>query len=400
MLERQRIRDGVWLGVATALLTTASFYYGAVWFVCLGVVLIGDMLMRRWPRRRWWATVGAAGAISLVLIGPIAYVYASFHSRVGFVRDPTGQSLRPLDFVTPAPGSVVHGDLFDWAIAQQPFAAIEHGFFLGFAVIALALVGTLLFGVDLWAARDDPDRAPRHRREIALLGLAGVTGLVLAIGTTALGVRLPLHFLREWVPGFDAIRAASRLAVPFSLAVSIMAAWGLNRLLRGRSTEVLVLTVALVTSVVLAELYVEPLRADVETKPPVIEALERRPPGAVVELPMRETFDAAFALMEGPRLLSSFGDWRPRFNGFSGSHPTGYMDYVPALNRFPDGDALEALAELDLRYVVLHGAESRSDETYAFDEIAMMVQGLPESVVVERSGDSWLIDLGEGSQGS
>ena len=49
LLERQRVRDGVWLGVCSALLTTASFYYGAIWFVCLGVVLLVDVFRLRWP---------------------------------------------------------------------------------------------------------------------------------------------------------------------------------------------------------------------------------------------------------------------------------------------------------------------------------------------------------------
>ena len=392
LLERQRVRDGVWLGVCSALLTTASFYYGAVWFVCLGVVLLVDVFRLRWPGRGWWASVGWAAALSIVLIGPFAYVYGSFQSEVGFLRDPTGFELRPLDFVTPAPGSVVYGDLFQWSIARQAPAAVEHGFFLGFAVIALAAIGIVMF------ATDPDNRAGVHgerriRYELMLLMIAGLVSLTVAIGTHLFGVPLPLHFLREWVPGFDAMRAVARLAVPLSLAISIMAAWGLNRMLRGRTPDVAVLVIALVTSVVLAELYVEPLTTAIAARPDVMEALAGSPEGAMVELPMREVFDAEFALGEGPRLLASLGDWRPRFNGFSGSVPDGYMDYVEVLNRFPDDGSIRAVDELGLRYVVLHGGASHTDLTYSFEEIETALGSLPDDATFDRYGDSWLVDM-------
>ena len=392
LLERQRVRDGVWLGVCSALLTTASFYYGAVWFVCLGVVLLVDVFRLRWPGRGWWASVGWAAAVSIVLIGPFAYVYGSFQSEVGFLRDPTGFELRPLDFVTPAPGSVVYGDLFQWSIARQAPAAVEHGFFLGFAVIALAAIGIVMF------ATDPDNRAGVHgerriRYELMLLMIAGLVSLTVAIGTHLFGVPLPLHFLREWVPGFDAMRAVARLAVPLSLAISIMAAWGLNRMLRGRTPDVAVLVIALVTSVVLAELYVEPLTTAIAARPDVMEALAGSPEGAMVELPMREVFDAEFALGEGPRLLASLGDWRPRFNGFSGSVPDGYMDYVEVLNRFPDDGSIRAVDELGFRYVVLHGGASRTDLTYSFEEIETALGSLPDDATFDRYGDSWLVDM-------
>jgi hypothetical protein len=392
LLEHQRVRDGVWLGVSSALLTTASFYYGAIWFVCMGVVLLVDVFRLRWPVRSWWRSVGWAAVVSVVLIGPFAYVYGSFQSDGGFLRDPTGFELRPLDFVTPAPGSVVYGDLFDWSIARQTTGAVEHGFFLGFAVLALAAIGMVIFTTDRrWRGGVPGER--RVRYELLLLIVAGLVSLFVAIGTHLFGLPLPLQFLRDWVPGFDAMRAVSRLAVPLSLAISVMAAWGLSRLLRGRTPDVAMLTIALVTSVVLAELYVEPLTTEIAPRPDAIEALAASPQGAVVELPMREVFDAEFALDEGPRLLASLGDWRPRFNGFSGSVPDGYMDFVTVLNRFPDDNAIRAIGELGFRYVVLHGGLSRTDITYSFDELETRLGSLPDNARVDRYGDSWLVDL-------
>ena len=393
LLEHQRVRDGVWLGVCSALLTTASFYYGAIWFVCLGVILMVDVFRIRWPGRAWWGSVGWAAAVSMVLIGPFAYVYGSFQSGGGFLRDPTGFALRPLDFVAPPPGSVVYGDLYLWSLARQTPGGVEHGFFVGFVVMALAVVGALWFVADLHTRRRVTNGDSRRSYELILLMAAGVASLSVAIGTHLFGIPLPLHFLREWVPGFDAIRAASRLAVPLLLAISITAAFGLSRLLRGRAPHVAFVVIAFVTTVVLAELYVEPLTTDVAAKPEVIEALARSPEGAVVELPMREVFDPEFALDEGPRLLASLGDWRPRFNGFSGSHPDGYMDYVSVLNGFPDAGSIDAIDDLGIRFVVLHGGAERTDITYSFNEIESALSSLPDDAMFERYGDSWLVEL-------
>ena len=262
LLEHQRVRDGVWLGVCSALLTTASFYYGAIWFVCLGVVLLVDMFRLRWPGQGWWASVGWAAALSIVLIGPFAYVYGVVSVRGRVSSRPERVRAATPGLRDPGPGL---------RAVWRPVPVVDRPADAGWG-------GTWLlprFRCD--CPRRDWNRDVRHglrtsgrgttanvgvRYELMLLMIAGVVSLSVAIGTHLFGVPLPLHFLREWVPGFDAMRAVARLAVPLSLAISIMAAWGLNRLLRGRTPDVAVLVIALVTSVVLAELYVEPLTTD------------------------------------------------------------------------------------------------------------------------------------------
>ncbi len=392
MLEFQRSRDGIWLGMCSALLVTSSFYYGAIWFVCLTAVLLADWVRLRRPGRNWWSTLGVAGAVSAVLIGPIAYVYASFQSQVPFVRDTAGFGLQLLDFLTPPPGSVLYSGLFDWATERRGAGLVEHGFFLGFVVITLAASGAVMFTAE-FRNRTRVSSIDRQRLEMTLLWLAGVVALSLSIGAEVGGVPMPLQFLRAWVPGFDAIRAASRLAVPTLLAISMMAAWCLGRLIRSRSREVGILVVAIVMAAVLAELYVRPIQSVVAARPAVIEVLASSPAGAVVELPMRETSDARFSFLEGPRMMASLEDWRPRFNGFSGGYPVGYLQYIRIMNQFPSPEALDAMKTLAIRYVVLHGAETRTDGTFSFAEIDDVLDRIPPSASIEQSGDSWLVDL-------
>ena len=397
MLDRRRIRDGVWLGVCTCLLTTAAFYYGAIWFVCMGAIVIADLVRRRWPDRAWWRSVGVAAAISAVVLGPLAIVYSSFQTDVSFFRDPIGFELRPLDFLTPAPGSVVFSGLSDWATARRDTGPVEHGFFMGFVIPVLALggAGSLLTGSV--AQRRDRTRLERNQVEMWWMILAGSVAVSIAIGPRLFGVPLPLHFLREYVPGFDAMRAVSRLAVPALLTTSLLAAWCLGRLVHRRSLEARLLILAIATSVVLVEMYVEPMNVPVPAPSSLNAALMNEGDGAVVELPMRQTLDAEFAIIEGPRLLASIGDWRPRFNGYSGDVPPGYMEFVERLNRFPSADSLETLQDLNIRYVILHGNEVSSESAYSLTDIQERLGRLSTSIEYRRYSDAWLVDLEPGS---
>jgi hypothetical protein len=397
MLDRRRVRDGMWLGVCTCLLTTAAFYYGAIWFVCMGVIVIADLMRRRWPDRAWWRSVGVAAAISAVVLGPLAYLYSSYQTDVSFVRDPTGFELRPLDFLTPAPGSVVYSGLSDWATARRDTGPVEHGFFMGFVIPVLALGGAASLLTGSLAQRRDGARLERKQIEMWWMILAGTVAVSIAIGPRLFGVPLPLHFLRQYVPGFDAMRAVSRLAVPALMTTSLLAAWFLGRIVRRRSLEARVLILALVSSVVLVEMYVEPMNVPVPAPSSLNAALFNEGDGAVVELPMRQTFDAQFATIEGPRLLASIGDWRPRFNGYSGDVPPGYMELVERLNRFPSAAALETLEDLDIRYVILHGNEVSSESAYSFADIQEMLSRLSTSIEYRRYSDTWLVDFDPGT---
>jgi Dolichyl-phosphate-mannose-protein mannosyltransferase len=393
MLERRRVRDGVFLGVSTALLTTASLYYGAIWVVCLCLILVADAVRIRWPDRSWLLAGGSAIGVSTLLIGPIAYVYGEFQSRVPFVRDPTGFGIRPLDFLTPAPGSLLYPNLFEWATARQPGSVVEHGFFLGFAVLSLAVAGGMMFVLTM--RRPNNARLGRANREIAYLALAGAVSLVIALGPSVHGIRMPFSLFHDFVPGFGSIRAVSRLAVPALLTAGVLASWLLAKLTGRLSTDTALLVVTGVVAFALLEMFVRPMPSTVEATPDVMVRLSEAPPGAAIELPMRQVFDAKYALIEGSRMLSSLGDWRRRFNGYSGAAPPGYLDVIEEVSRFPQPSAIRVLKDLHIRYVVLHGEgdSKESDAAYSPEEIMGIVSSLPASTSATQAGDSWLVDL-------
>jgi 4-amino-4-deoxy-L-arabinose transferase-like glycosyltransferase len=392
-LERRRTADGVWLGLCTALLTMSAVYYGAIWFICLIVVIAVDLVRIRRPDKDWWRTLISAGVVVALLVGPYAYVYASFQSRIPYVRSVDGLGLNPIDFLTPAPGSVVYAGLSRWATARQPTGVFEHGFFIGFVIMALALGGAILITRSI-LSRKERGSGSRARYEISLLAAAGAVSMLLAIGPEVLGLPMPFRLLQSWVPGFDKLRPVSRLAVPALLAAAMLAAWCLQRLLSRSSPELKRLAVGLVASAVLLEMWVTPLKAEVPAPEPIRQLLlAEDPQGAVLELPMRQTIDPRFPFVEGPRLLASIGDWRPRFNGYSGGLPPEYPADVQTLSQFASAPALERVDELGIRYVILHGAETPTEAAYSFAQVDDILGSFPDGSSIIRAGDDWLIDL-------
>jgi len=391
-LDRRRTSDGVLLGLCTALLTTAAVYYGAVWFVCLGVVIVVDLVRIRRPGRDWWRTLAAAAAVVILLVGPLAYLYASFHSRVPFHRDVDGLGLNPIDFLTPGPGSLVYAGLSDWATARQPTGNVEHAFFMGFVTMALALGGMILFLKSV-LNKEERSSGSRSRYELGLLAAAGIASMLIAIGPEVLGLPMPFAILRAFVPGFDKLGAVSRLAVPALLAFAVLAACCLERLLSRRSPAQRLGAVCLVASLVMLEMWVTPLRAEVPAPAPIRQVLAGATEGAVLELPMLPNTDPQFAFVEGPRLLASIPDWRPRFNGYSGGIPPEFPADIETLSRFPESGALDRIDALGIRYVVLHGADAPSNASYSIAQVDDILASLPKSSVVIRAGNDWLIDL-------
>lgn len=401
-LERQRVTDGVYLGISTALLTTACLYYGSIWLLSLPFVVLVDLSRRRRPPHGWWAAMGTAALVSGALIGPFAYAYAKFQKEVGSSRIATeSDGLKLLDMVTPAPGSLLYQGLNESTSARLPGGAVEHGFFLGFTILALALGGLVLVLAGRGTILRDRGAAARSESatwEVRYLCIVGLVSVVIGIGPALLGIPMPFALVQKFVPGFDGIRAVSRLAVPALLCLTVLAALFLQWLLRDRSRTVQVTLVVITSVLVLLEGAVRPIRAEVDTRPETIairEALLLASDGAVVELPMREVADAGFAFVEGPRMLASVGDWRYRFNGSSSALPPGYLEDILVLNTFPSLEARERIVERGLRYVVLHGAEVGSDHAYTFDHVAEVLQLLPAETSWERHGDSWLVDFGD-----
>jgi hypothetical protein len=210
---------------------------------------------------------------------------------------------------------------------------------------ALARLAVPRFRPALARARDAVRRVLEPR-----LGLdAGFYALLLVLSVWAsLGPAWWLYkALYRLLPGFDLIRVPSRIGVLTLLAVAVLAAIGLDRLLERLNERRRVAAGGAVILLLLAELAAFPLDA----RPYEIEA----PEFTVVELPVADPANAVqFARLNSRYMLHSMLHWQPIVNGYSGIVPPRHERLFRILTAFPDTASLSELEALGVRYAVLH----------------------------------------------
>ena len=383
VIAGRRRRDVIWLGVTAGLQALSSVYYGIIGGLALvvgGVVLaIG---VGRWRSGAIARRLVAAGALAALLVAPVALVYWRVGQREGFGRNlyEAGRNAAYVaSYLQVPPGNVVYGrtDLLRQRDAPgetaPPHTGPERELFPGFVLIALAIAGAWLG----W-------RADTRPTVLAMIAIAAL-GFVLSLGPD--GIRPLYAAFHRFVFGFQAIRAPARFSVLVLFGVCTLAAIGWRELsvrahgvwplrtqrrinhesheehegqiakkdswfgcsnlrvlrdLRGYRGFVLFALAALEWVHVPPSLApAPPLHTDIG------QWLKGAPePGAVAILPL--DLDIAST----PAMVQSLEHRRPIVNGYSGQRPSFYGPLVDALNTFPSGDALLALRESGVRFVV------------------------------------------------
>ena len=432
MLEGRRLVTAFVLGLCGSALILSALYYGAVYALSIGVMLLGYLAAKRFrPGPGLLRCLAVAGMTTAVIVLPFAvpYVRAQHQPNLRRPMDPTtGLNLR--DVVSPATGSRLYPALDRLAKPGD----VEHRFFPGFATAALAGVGLVGLAVgavgavgataggrrsgrrrrpvsgDRYRADGDGDRVRERGRDfpvpadrilyVWLLGAAAAAAVVLALGPTVAGVPAPYRFFYHHVPGFAGTRITSRFAVMALLAGAMLAAIGLQWLTRRLPTVLQAGAALAVVVVLLFELSASIPMARLPTSPAqlaVYHELARRPNGAVVELPIEDprVHPDAWPYVEAPRLVYSTIDFKPRLNGYSGGLPVTYFDDLDALQGFPRPASLDRLRVRRVRFVVVHVGTENGFPDFTEAEAAQVVAGLPLTARAERYGDAYLIDLGQ-----
>jgi len=75
------------------------------------------------------------------------------------------------------------------------------------------------------------------------------------------------------------------------------------------------------------------------------------------------------------RMLRSRAHWHPLVNGYSGHWPNDYRANREALNQFPDSTALDTIARLGVRYVMIDVKRYKPDDLAALQAQA---EALPQ----------------------
>ncbi len=213
--------------------------------------------------------------------------------------------------------------------------------FPGFVVTLLALAGAAQL-------RSKGSVAPRETLGfyITLAGLA----LWMSFGPKAGLYTVVFHV----IPLFSWMRAPSRFAVVFVLALAMLAGFGVEWLVRRRSKAVILTIGAGLAVLACVELATFPLPLSTRPIPAIYDTLAKLPRGVVAEFPFyadRQSYHAHTLYM-----FYSTRHWQPMLNGYSDYIPPDFRRLATKLATFPDDESIAMLRARDARYVVVHRA--------------------------------------------
>jgi len=399
----ERVRRGgrgdarYWVGVGLCVVLQAlsALYYAA--FLSVALALLFLIQLRRSPRARvrplLLGAVTTAACCALAL-APFVAPYIRVERQLGGSRG-LGQvvyfaaDLR--DFLHSVDLSVLYG----WsghALGVRPTDALQY-LWPGATALALALWGlksrwSMVDGrwsmaAVRWKARstgarhvsgdDHRPSAIDHRPSSYALLLAASAVLCLGPFLKVWGVRtaLPLPYLLLYpLPGFAGLRDPARFGAIYTLALAVLAAYGMAALLRalpGRnaidwerrlaSRRRGLLVATLLCLAVLAESWIRPLPVMPvpvgAAVPPVYHWLAARPFAPVLELPIGLDNKTVWAEQAQMMLFATY-HWRPIVNGTGGFAPPGYVRDAATYMSFPSPAALRLLRARGVRYVIVH----------------------------------------------
>lgn len=381
-LSRRRWRDFLAFSACLALQALSSFYYAFFFSLAIALFVVYFGLLKR---REIGADVAlkfvVAGALAAALVLPFSLPYFRAQALYSFSRslDETKDlSATFQDYFAAPPSNLLYGHITAPLTSRSKWP-VEHFLFPGLLAPLLALAGVvriLGFPAGSSGASVSTEVMPIDRRfglhiEISAMEsqayylLLAILAFVLSLGPTLrlfgkdTGVPLPYAFLYDFVPGFTALRVPTRFDVLVMLALSVLAGYGLARILRslarsGIARVFRTVCAAAAVGIVVAEYASIPLPiVPVDTGgsvPFVYQWLAKREPAAVVaELPSDEVQDFRY------EYFSTY-HWHPILNGQSGFVPPGYAEVSARINAFPGSAAIEDLRALGVRYVVVHGA--------------------------------------------
>ena len=323
---------------AQALTSIYNTLFLAVMLAVVGAVVLGAEW--RWLPKRL-PGLALAVLVSGVLAAPAAIAHLRASEIVGerSRADAENGSADWWDFLSSSPSNHAYGD---WT---SRWGRTERRLFPGALVLALAAVA-------LWP----PLSVTRLAYAVALLVMVDV-----ARGFN--GWTYP--FLYDLFFVFRSLRVPARMAMTAGLPLAVLAGFGLARLLSYVPSGRYLPIAAVLVGVVIVESWAGPLAlASVPRFPPetyadlladkgeppratIIRRQSDRAPVVVLELPINQD-DPTF-------MYYSTFHWQTLVNGYSGFYSGRYVMLHDTLTRFPSYQALEELARLQTRYVVIHG---------------------------------------------
>jgi hypothetical protein len=350
-------------------------YYAVLLVLVVVPFLVVWLAQRRFrPGPRFWAGMGGAAGLALVLVAPTLPAYVRLQGSGQFARDSRAiGGAHPSDFWR-LPPSLLYRAVFQ--VGSTP--RYDHGdFYPGLVLLALVVVAALgAFGV--LGVRRDPLGIGAGSRWRWPLAAGAMPCVALMVGPNApAGLSWGYDLLRAAVPGVASLRDLDRFWVWPLLGLALVAGVGARRLLAGFNGRAGATVVAVLIVLAWAELlYRPPLRA-VDLGPSAVaanRALQGLPAGPVFELP--EPIGPSFTYVTANRELRSLIDLHPRVDGYSGNVPPETFRVEILASRITVAELVPVMRAYGVRYLVLHASPRPCSAGYSPDEMTAITASL------------------------
>ncbi len=310
-------------------------------FLALALTLLfgGALISRRLTPVSVVRDCGLAGILILLVNLPFVIPYYQVRQRVGLTRlieDALGYAPSFGSwFLSPTRTQVLLTSSL--APLRADVESANASLFPGFTFLALAAAG----GVALLRRGES-----RTTAALFMAGLATVTFWL------ALGPSFGLYRLGyAMIPGFDLIRVPSRFFLLTVIALSALAALGLDRVRRPALAWALIAAAALEC----APVPWDAPHGPIETPPIDAWLAAQAKPFRVVELPIPLPDNSVRqARFHSEYMIHGAAHWQPMVNGYSSLVPPLHLNLYRELYDFPTEKGLAELQDLKVGYVIVH----------------------------------------------
>jgi hypothetical protein len=352
-LDSGRLSDGMLTGLALALQSLCSLYYGIFLASYLAIVVpIALLAAKASSRKRAVAALLAGAIVTALVVLPYTRPYFASRDAVGErqIEEITRYSATWSNYLATPPANTWYGGI------TGNLGTSERRLFPGIAVLLAGLFA-------LWPP-------------VSWLRVGYGAGLLFAI-EAARGYRGWLYpWLHDHVLPYQGLRVPARFGIVILLSLGVLGGCGLARLLaRVRRSAWRRVVGVVAVALLLMEYRTDPLNLmPLPASPPNVYAwLQRQPPAVVLELPV-STPDRLDFIHDAWYMYFSTYHWQRIVNGYSGFYPPSFRYLLELLRSFPDDRSLTELGKRRVTYIVLHAGYYLTRERFAEDSAKLLAR--------------------------
>jgi hypothetical protein len=322
---------GCLLGVTMSAQAYLCAYYAVFSMLMIGYgVLFASLSDARWRQPKYWRAVFIAAGVAIAATIPLFLPFMEHRRDTNFTRPLEAAAMFSAEWQTYlASAAYAHR----WMLSL--IGRWGELLFPGFVVATCGAFGAFT----AWRPG-----GPSRRRVAFYASLAALAFWA------SLGPDAGLYtFFYRTIPGFDFLRAPSRLGVLVALSLCVLSAVFLSQLFQRLPQQRAVPGILL--AIVIAEAFVPASFRPVPPLAPAYKLLATLPDGPVLELPV---YSRQFAFRRTEYMLNSTFHWKPIINAYSDYTPEDFLASQDVLGQFPSPDAFRALEPIGARYAVFH----------------------------------------------